>query len=185
MSRRAHPVILSQAEQQCLEQLTRRRRSARSLAFRARLILACAQGKSNREVAAQMRCCNHTVGGWRRRFLARRVDGLLDEPRPGAGRKIGDAQIEAVITATLESTPQAATHWSTRLMARKMGLQGVLTREARVIRFGFLMPFFAKFLAGIWPIPARNLAKNGAKILCGWRAPLVSTLSRASSVNRP
>jgi len=134
MPRRAIPIVLSPEERQCLAGLARRRRSARSIAFRARLILAAAQGKSNEHIAALMRCNNHTVGSWRRRFLAKRIEGLMDEPRPGAARTISDQQVEAVVTATLERTPAAATHWSTRLMAAHMGLtQSTISRIWRAV----------------------------------------------------
>jgi transposase len=92
------------------------------LALRARLILACATGKKNGEVAATFHLTRPTVGKWRSRFIERRLDGLLDEPRPGAPRQITDADVERVITKTLESTPREATHWSTRSMARASGL---------------------------------------------------------------
>jgi len=92
------------------------------LALRARLILACAAGKKNGEVAATFHLTRPTVGKWRARFIERRLDGLLDEPRPGAPRQITDADVERVITKTLESTPREATHWSTRSMARASGL---------------------------------------------------------------
>jgi transposase len=86
------------------------------------MILACAAGKKNQDVAATFHVTRPTVGKWRARFLERRLDGLLDEPRPGAPRKITDADVERVITKTLESTPRDATHWSTRSLARACGL---------------------------------------------------------------
>ncbi len=93
----------------------RRRKTAQALAQRAQLVLAAADGRSNQDVARMMlRLTIWTVGKWRRRFLAQRLDGLLDEPRPGAPRTITDADVERVITLTLESTPADVTHWSTR-----------------------------------------------------------------------
>jgi transposase len=122
MSRVAGPINLTEEEQKALERLVRRRRSARAEAFRARIILKCAQGCSNLEVAEFLRCHKHTVALWRNRFLKDRMEGLSDEARPGAPRKISDKQIEELVVKTLESTPKGATHWSTRLMARHLKL---------------------------------------------------------------
>lgn len=115
-------LILTPEEQETLERWARRPKSAQALAQRARIVLVCAQGKSNTTVAAELGWGAHTVGKWRARFVARRLDGLLDEPRPGAPRQINDTQVERLITLTLESTPENATHWSTRLMARRCGM---------------------------------------------------------------
>jgi transposase len=92
------------------------------LAQRARVILACAGGTSNTAVSADVGLSKQAVGKWRARFLERRLDGLLDEPRPGAPRRISDADVERVLALTLESAPPDATHWSTRAMARRTGL---------------------------------------------------------------
>lgn len=115
-------IRVSATEKQELEQFSKLKRKSRSVAFRAQIVLHCAKGKSDTQVAALLRTSNNTVGLWRGRFLARGVEGLLDEPRPGAPRKVGDDRIEELITRTLESTPEGATHWSTRLMARKLAL---------------------------------------------------------------
>jgi transposase len=96
--------------------------AAQRLALRARIVLACADGLTNRTVAAQLGITPHTVGKWRGRFLALRLEGLADEPRPGAPRSVTDAQVEDVIARTLEGKPQDATHWSTRLMAKAAGV---------------------------------------------------------------
>jgi transposase len=85
-------------------------------------VLACAQEKTNTVVSAELKLSRQAVGKWRRRFVSQRLDGLLDEPRPGAPRQITDAHVERVLTLTLESTPQNATHWSTRSLARKCGM---------------------------------------------------------------
>jgi len=85
-------------------------------------VLLCADGISNTDVARQLRTSNATVGKWRKRFLEKRVDGLLDEPRPGAPRTIADEEIEKVVVQTLESLPEGRTHWSTRSMAKQVGL---------------------------------------------------------------
>src|SRR6266571_480211 len=116
------PLTLSENERETLHSWTRRRITAQALAHRARVVLACAEGKSNRNVARDLRLDEDTVGKWRQRFLVQRVDGLLDEPRPGAPRTIADAQVERVVTLTLESTPRDATHWSTRAMAARCGV---------------------------------------------------------------
>jgi transposase len=92
------------------------------LAQRARIILACAEGKTNTAVAAELGITKQMVGKWRTRFVEQRLDGLLDEPRPGAPRQISDADVERVITLTLETKPDDATHWSTRSLASKSGM---------------------------------------------------------------
>jgi transposase len=115
-------LTLTNEERETLQSWTQRPKTAQALALRARIVLACATGKSNTVVAAALRLTKPTVGKWRGRFIAQRLDGLLDEPRPGAPRQITDAQVERVITLTLESTPSNATHWSTRLMARRCGM---------------------------------------------------------------
>jgi transposase len=113
---------LSEAEQAMLETWTRRRTSAQALAQRARIVLLCASGKANSEVASELKVSPGMVGKWRRRFVAKRLDGLLDEPRPGAPRKVSDADVERVLTLTLETTPRGATHWSTRGLAERCGI---------------------------------------------------------------
>ena len=121
--RRGAPEIsLSEGERSELEGLARRRKTAQALATRARIVLACAEGLQSKQVAAALGLDQATVGKWRHRFAARRLDGLRDEPRSGAPRTIEDARIEAVIVATLESLPEDATHWSSRGMARACGL---------------------------------------------------------------
>ena len=115
-------LILSEAEREQLTALTMRRKTAQALALRARIVLACAEGIDNKTVAARQRVTSHTVSKWRSRFINHRLDGLLDAPRPGAPRTIEDAQVEAVVARTLESVPTGATHWSTRTMAREMGM---------------------------------------------------------------
>src|SRR2546427_365649 len=117
------PVLrLTDDEREALERWTRRPTTAQALAQRARVILACASGRTNTRVARELRLTKQTVGKWRSRFVAARLDGLLDEPRPGAPRRISDAQVEQMVTLTLEATPREATHWSTRAMATRCGL---------------------------------------------------------------
>jgi transposase len=115
-------VALSDDERETLERWGRRPNSAQALALRCRIVLACAQGKSNTAVAAEMDVDRATVAKWRTRFVADRLEGLHDEPRPGAPRTIGDDDVERVIVKTLEETPTDATHWSTRSMAAATGM---------------------------------------------------------------
>jgi transposase len=120
--RQLAPLTLSDEERAELESLTTRRKTAQALALRARIVLTCAEGGQNTEVAAKLGLDRQTVGKWRRRFVEGRVDGLHDEPRSGAPRTIDDARIEAVIVRTLENCPDNATHWSSRGMAEASGL---------------------------------------------------------------
>lgn len=113
---------LSDGERSTLQGWARRMKSGQALALRCRIVLRCAEGHSNTEVAEELEVRKQTVGKWRQRFVDRRLDGLLDEPRPGAPRKVTDEQIEQAVTMTLESTPRDATHWSTRSLARASGL---------------------------------------------------------------
>jgi transposase len=123
--RRGRPtaqLVLSDDERQTLECWARRRSSSQALALRCRIVLACAEGLSNVEAGRRLGVHAATVGKWRGRFAKRRLEGLVDEPRPGAPRTITDEQVEQVITKTLEETPTDATHWSTRAMARSTGM---------------------------------------------------------------
>jgi transposase len=116
------PVVLSDEERETLHGWLRRRSTAQALALRARVVLECAAGQSNTAVCRTLHVDRNTVGKWRGRFLRQRLDGLLDEPRPGAPRTVRDAEVERVVTLTLEATPRDATHWSTRTMAARCGL---------------------------------------------------------------
>ena len=131
-------LTLSPGEREALERWSRRPKTAQALAQRARIVLACAAGVTNADVSTQVRVTRQTVGRWRARFLKKRLDGLLDEPRPGAPRTITDAHVERVITMTLESTPRDATHWSTRSMAKACGLSQ--TAVSRIWRAFVLQP---------------------------------------------
>ncbi|HEU0216858.1 MAG TPA: IS630 family transposase [Stellaceae bacterium] len=115
-------IELTDGERRELETRTRRRKVARGDAMRAEIVLLAADGATNLAIAERLGVTRVTVATWRNRFAAKGMDGLADEPRPGAPRKIGDEQIAAVVTATLETMPTAATHWSTRSMARASGL---------------------------------------------------------------
>jgi transposase len=136
------PLILSDDERLKLETWAARPKSTQRLALRARIVLACAEGLDNTEVAARLRADPVTVGKWRKRFLADRLEGLADEPRPGAPRTITDAMVERIITKTLEEKPKAATHWSTRDMAKAVGLSQ--TAISRVWRAFGLKPHLSE-----------------------------------------
>lgn len=113
---------LTGGEQSELERLVRRRKSGQALALRARIVLECASGATNTEVSESLAVSMNTVGKWRRRFVERRLEGLSDEPRPGAPRTVSDEQVEEVIRHTLESMPRNASHWSRRSMAERVGM---------------------------------------------------------------
>jgi transposase len=120
-----HPktrLVLSPSERATLKGLMERRKTAQALALRARIVLACTEGEPDTDVAERLQVNRLTVGKWRRRFLARRLDGLFDEPRPGAPRRISDRDVERVITKTLEANRRGATHWSTRSLAKATGI---------------------------------------------------------------
>ena len=116
------PLAISKSERTRLEEWVRRPTTAQALATRSRIILAADRGLTNKQVAAEVGVHFVTVGKWRERFVQKRLDGLLDEPRPGAPRRIGDELVERVLSLTLESKPPGATHWSTRDMARNVGI---------------------------------------------------------------
>lgn len=125
MARTGRPVAevrLTDEQRETLVRWSRRAKSAQALALRCRIVLACAEGKSNKAVAAEVGVWPQTVGKWRRRFVDAGLDGLVDEPRPGGPRKITDEQVEAVVVSTLERTPADATHWSRASMAAESGL---------------------------------------------------------------
>ena len=115
-------LVVSDDEREILERWARRPTTAQALALRCRIVLACAEGLSNVEVADRPGVNRMTVGKWRSRFVSDRLDGLHDEPRPGGPRSIGDDDVERVIVTTLEETPPDATHWSTRSMAQAAGM---------------------------------------------------------------
>jgi transposase len=115
-------IELSDPERARLEAWTRRRTSAQAVALRSRIVLLAADGLNNTEIAAQLDLAVSSVRKWRKRFVEHRLEGLTDEPRPGRPRTVTDEQVEAVIVTTLETTPKDATHWSTRSLAREVGL---------------------------------------------------------------
>ena len=122
IGRPTKPLNVTSEEREKLTLLVRRLKTAQAMAMRARIVLCCEEGLSNDTVARKLQITGATVGKWRERFRVNRLEGLLDEPRPGAPRSITDKQVEAVVTKTLESMPANSTHWSTRLMAKKAGL---------------------------------------------------------------
>ena len=138
MARPKSRLRLAPSERETLERWTRRRKTAQALAMRARIVLQCAKGWNNGEVAEEFGVTRQMVGRWRQRFIDKRIEGLLDEPRPGAPRRITDADVERVVVKTLESTPRGATHWSTRSMADQMGLSQ--TAISRIWRAFGLQP---------------------------------------------
>jgi len=115
-------LILSDDEREALLRLVRRGKVAQRTALRARIVLSCAGGSDNQSVARRLGVTPATVGKWRGRFVGRRLDGLLDEPRRGAPRTVTDDRVEAVVVRTLEAVPRGSTHWSTRGMAAASGL---------------------------------------------------------------
>ncbi|WP_424138254.1 IS630 family transposase [Roseomonas chloroacetimidivorans] len=121
MGRPAVPIVLDAAEWRELETAARAHKTGQAMARRARIVLAAAAGLENRAICAEVGADANTVGKWRRRFAAYRLDGLLDEPRPGTPRKIGDDEIADTIRRTLETTPSGATYWSLRSMAEAVG----------------------------------------------------------------
>ena len=119
--RRAKPLVVTDAQKIELTRLTRRNRVNRGLAVRARIILMSAEGQTGLGIAKRLRISNVTVCTWRKRFFEGGIAALYDESKPGAPRKITDDKIEQIVVKTLETKPEGATHWSTRMMAKKMG----------------------------------------------------------------
>ena len=125
MARTGRPkalLELTEAEREQLVRWSRRRKSSQALALRSRIVLGCASGLSNKDVAARERVSQPTVGKWRSRFVESRLDGLVDDPRSGRPPTVTAAQVEDVVVTTLERTPQNATHWSRAKMAERSGL---------------------------------------------------------------
>ena len=118
---RAVPEV-DDGQREELERWLRPSKTGQALALRANIVLASAEGESDVRVAARLGMTPATVGKWRRRFIEKGCDGLLDEPRPGAPRTVSDAAVEGVVTTTLETMPRGATLWSTRSMAKACGM---------------------------------------------------------------
>jgi transposase len=122
MGKTAVAIDLTDSERRELGSLASRRRTAQGLAQRARIVLLAAEGVENKDICERVGASPNTVGKWRRRFAERRMEGLLDEPRPGAPRQIGDDEVAEIVRLTLEATPRDATHWSLRSLAKAVGL---------------------------------------------------------------
>jgi transposase len=183
-------LVLSDEERETLERWARRPKSAQSLALRCRIVLACAEEDSNTVVAARLELDRHTVGKWRSRFAERRLDGLHDEPRPGAPRTVSDDDVERVVVKTLEEMPANATHWSTRSLAAATGMsQSAVSRIWRA--FG-LKPHLADnfrlspdplFIAKVRDIVGLYLnPPDAAIVLCVDEKSQIQALDRTSPV---
>jgi transposase len=190
MPRPKPELVLSDDERQTLAAWASRPKSTQRLALRARIVLACAAQPSNKAVAERLGVCAATVGTWRGRFVARRLEGLADEPRPGAPRTVTDADVERVVTRTLEAKPANATHWSTRGMARASGLSqstvgriwrafGLKPHRADTFKLS-ADPFFVekvRDVVGLYLAPPEK-----AIVLCVDEKPQVQALDRTQPV---
>jgi transposase len=116
------PLTLTRGEQEQLVQWARGCQGRRPLAMRARIVLSCHAGRSNRDSAKRLQVTAQTVGKWRARFVAHRMQGLADQPRSGAPRSISDAMVQAVLTRTLHEKPPDAARWSSRRLAATLGV---------------------------------------------------------------
>jgi transposase len=187
---RLEPLVLTSDERRTLENWVRRRGTAQGLALRARIVLACAGGGSNVAVAARLGIARNTVTRWRSRFLRKRLDGLLDEPRPGVPRTITDAQVEEVVVRTLEETPEGATHWSKRELAARVGISP--TSVHRIWRSFGLQPWRTqdfkispdpllidkiRDVVGLYLAPPQNAA-----VFCVDEKPHIQALQRTAPV---
>jgi transposase len=190
MARPKPELVLSDDERQTLTRWANRPKSTQRLALRARIVLACADEPSNKAVARQLGVCRTTVGTWRSRFVARRLEGLADEPRPGAPRTVTDEDVERVVTRTLEAMPTNATHWSTRRMAAASGLSqstvgriwrafGLKPHRADTFKLS-ADPYFVekvRDIVGLYLAPPER-----AIVLCVDEKPQVQALERTQPV---
>src|SRR5215470_6033533 len=190
MGRPKKPIELTEEERAKLQEWARRPKTAQRLALRARIVLGCADGLENRQVARQLHVADQTICKWRERFRTARWEGLVDEPRPGTPRKITDAQVEALITRTLETAPEQNTHWSTRTMAQATGMsQSAVSRIWRAFALQphrtetFKLssdPFFIEKVRDIvglyWNPPARAL------VLCVDEKSQIQALDRTRPI---
>ena len=183
------PLVLTDEERGELERISKRGRVNRSLAFRARIVLGCAEDTSS-NVAAKRRTSNQTVGKWRKRFVEERLDGLYDEPRVGAPRTISDDDVEAVIVKTLETKPKGRTHWSTRSMAAAVGMSHATI--GRVWRTFGLKPHVSRsfkisddpqFIANVRDVVGLYMnPPEHAVVLSFDEKPQIQALERAQSI---
>ena len=190
MARPKPELVLSDEERRTLTAWAARPKSTQRLALRARIVLACAAEPGNKSVARQLGVCRTTVGTWRSRFVARRLDGLTDEPRPGAPRTVTDEAVERVVTRTLEAMPTNATHWSTRRMAAASGLSqstvgriwrafGLKPHRADTFKLS-TDPYFVekvRDIVGLYLSPPER-----AVVLCVDEKPQVQALERTQPV---
>jgi transposase len=184
------PIELSNDERETLERWRRRPKSAQALALRCRIVLLVASGMNNTEVARQLGIDVTTARKWRRRFVAQRLEGLADEPRPGAPRTIRDDDVEAVIVKTLEETPVDATHWSTRSMAKATGMsQSAVSRIWRA--FGLKPHLVDTFKLSNDPLFVEKVRDvvglylnppDGALVLCVDEKSQIQALDRTAPV---
>lgn len=185
-------LVLNSEEQTKLEIMRRRPKTDQRTALRANIVLDCASGLSNTAVARKRQVTLATVGKWRQRFVAKRLSGLGDAPRPGQPRKITDAQVEAVVTKTLESLPKEATHWSTRSMAKASGLtQNAIVRIWRAFglkphlqeNFKFSSdPFFVEKVRDIVGLYLNPPEQTRAVVLCVDEKSQVQALDRSQPI---
>jgi transposase len=183
-------LVLTVEERETLERWARRPNSAQALALRCRIILACAEGATNNEVAARLGVNKATVCKWRGRFVTRRLDGLSDDPRPGAPRTVTDEDVERVVVTTLEQTPADATHWSTRTLGKATGMsQSSVSRIWRAFGLkphlteAFKLSTDPQFIDKVRDIVGLYLnPPDGALVLCVDEKSQIQALDRTAPV---
>lgn len=185
-------LILTESEEAKLETMARRPKTDQRTAMRARIILNCARGLSNRQVADKLGVTMATVGKWRQRFVELRLKGLGDAPRPGQPRRITDDQVEQVVTKTLESRPTNATHWSTRSMAKAVGLnQNAIVRIWKAfglkphLQENFKLstdPFFVEKVRDIVGLYLNPPEQTRAVVLCVDEKSQIQALDRSQPI---
>src|SRR3954470_16278388 len=189
MARTGRPkteLTLADDEREQLGRWSRRAKSAQALALRSRIVLACADGEANTVVAARLGCSAATVGKWRARFLERRLDGLVDEPRPGRPPTISTEQVEDVVVSTLESTPANATHWSRAKMAERSGLsRSTIGRIWRAFELkphredGFKLSNDPLFVEKVHDVVGSTYIRPRPRSCCAWtRSPRSAIMTR-------